>query len=141
MLRECTSMSKNQKKSCDCLKMGDFLFVSGQLPLDYETDQIVGNDIEIQTHQVMKNILRILDTYHLTTKHIMRTTIFLTDMEMYDKMNEVYASYFDDLYPSRSVVGVSSLPHHAMIEINCDVIDTRALEVLCGSDEDCSCCN
>ncbi|MBR2702048.1 MAG: RidA family protein [Erysipelotrichaceae bacterium] len=110
------------------VKLGDFVYLSGQIPVDPVTNDLVQGDIRKQTHQVMQNIITILDEMGLETRHVVKTTVFLTDMGNFAAMNEVYAQYFDDPYPARSCVQVGALPKGAEVEIECLVIDTLRYE-------------
>lgn len=137
MLQECMKLKPNQKAEypySDGLRLGDFLWISGQYPVDPETGKIAGNTIQEQTEQAMQNICTVLKSYDLSTDYLMRMTIYMTDVSLYDEMNEVYGGFFGDSYPTRSVIGVSALPHGAMIEIEGYALDTRAMEVLCSED-------
>ena len=91
-------------------KLGDFVYLSGQIPLDPETGEVVGTTIEEQTHQVMKNIGAVLADMGLGYKHIMKTTIYIADLNDFDALNEVYGSYLEEPYPARSCVQVARLP-------------------------------
>ena len=121
------------------VKLGDFVYLSGQIPVDPVTNDLVQGDIRKQTHQVMQNIITILDEMGLETRHVVKTTVFLTDMGNFAAMNEVYAQYFDDPYPSRSCVQVGALPKGAEVEIECLVIDTLRYEQQSCS-QNCSGC-
>ena len=110
------------------IKLSDFVYLSGQLPVDPLSGEIVSGGIRQQTHQVMQNVISILEEMGLETRHIVKTTVFLTDMNRYAEMNEVYATYFDDPYPATSCVQVAALPLNAMVEIECQVIDTLKYE-------------
>ena len=109
-------------------KLGDFVYLSGQIPLDPETGEVVGTTIEEQTHQVMKNIGAVLADMGLGYKHIMKTTIYIADLNDFDKLNEVYGSYLEEPYPARSCVQVARLPKDVKVEIECFVIDTVVYE-------------
>ena len=109
-------------------KLGDFVYLSGQIPLDPETGEVVGTTIEEQTHQVMKNIGAVLADMGLGYKHIMKTTIYIADVNDFDKLNEVYGSYLEEPYPARSCVQVARLPKDVKVEIECFVIDTLVYE-------------
>lgn len=109
-------------------KLGDFVYLSGQIPLDPETGEVVGTTIEEQTHQVMKNIGAVLADMGLGYKHIMKTTIYIADLNDFDKLNEVYGSYLEEPYPARSCVQVARLPKNVKVEIECFVIDTLVYE-------------
>jgi len=95
-----------------------FIFISGQIPLDPESSLIAGNTIEEQTEQVIKNLKAILEAAGAGLDSIVKTTVFLTNLNDFAKMNEVYARYFTgDNLPSRSTVEVSALPKGALVEI------------------------
>jgi 2-iminobutanoate/2-iminopropanoate deaminase len=104
------------------IRAGSLLFVSGQVPIDPATGQIVAGDIAAQTHRVFRNISEILKAAGATFDHVVRTTVFLTDMNDFSAMNEVYGAYFTAPAPARATVQVSRLPKDARIEI--DVIAT-----------------
>lgn len=110
------------------VKLGDFVYLSGQIPLDPKTGEIVGSTIEEQTHQVMKNIQAVLADMGLGFRHIVKTTIFMSDLANFDKLNEVYGSYLEEPYPARSCVQVARLPKDVLVEIECIVIDTLVYE-------------
>jgi 2-iminobutanoate/2-iminopropanoate deaminase len=99
------------------VEAGDLLFLSGQIPVDPVTNEVVENDIIIQTNQVMKNIKAILESQNLSVKNIVKTTIFLKDMNQFSVVNEQYAKQFGDHRPARSTVEVSRLPKDVLIEI------------------------
>lgn len=120
------------------IKLSDFVYLSGQIPANPETGNIESDDIRQQTHQSMQNIIAILEQMGLETRHIVKTTVFLTDMNDFAAMNEVYASYFEQPYPARSCVQVGALPKGAKVEIECLVIDTLKYETrTCCSGECC----
>ena len=128
------------------LKICDYVYLSGQLPVDPSTNQIVDGGVYEQTVQCLKNLNAILDEVDLDVNYLVNVRVYLTDMQDYDKMNEAYSSMFKEPYPSRVVVGVKELPEGAKVEIEGKAIDFRALEVLCGDDnceyscEGGSCC-
>jgi len=98
---------------------GDFLFVSGQVAIDPATNELIPlDDIETETHQVMKNIKAILSEAGLDLSHVVKTTIFLADMNDFVKVNAIYGSYFTDKFPARETVQVSVLPKKVNIEIS-----------------------
>ena len=122
------------------LKICDYVYLSGQLPVDPSTNQIVKGGVYEQTIQCLKNLNAILDEVDLDVNYLVNVRVYLTDMQDYDKMNEAYSSMFKEPYPSRVVVGVKELPEGAKVEIEGKAIDFRALEVLCGDDNcECSC--
>ena len=100
------------------IRSGQFIFVSGQIPIDPVTGDLIGNDIKTQTHQVLKNLGAILNSAGISYRHVVRTTIFLADLEDFDAMNEVYKTYVSDPAPARSTVQVAGLPKEALIEID-----------------------
>jgi 2-iminobutanoate/2-iminopropanoate deaminase len=100
------------------VRAGSLLFVSGQVPIDPTTGQIVEGDIAAQTHRVFQNISEILKAGGTSLDHVARTTVFLADMNDFAAMNEVYAGYFTAPAPARATVQVSRLPKDARIEID-----------------------
>ena len=100
------------------VRTGQFLFVSGQIPLDPSTGQLVSDDIGEQTHRVLQSLGAILETAGGSFEHVVRTTVFLTDLGDFAAMNEVYASYFGDPAPARSTVQVAALPKSVRLEID-----------------------
>ena len=99
------------------MRSGRFLFCSGQIPLDPKSGEIVPGDITTQTRRVLDNIAAILREEGLTFDHIVKTTIFLTDLGDFQTVNEIYGSYFKQDHPARSTVQVSALPRGANVEI------------------------
>jgi 2-iminobutanoate/2-iminopropanoate deaminase len=99
------------------VRVGSMIFCAGQVPLDPKTGQIVSEDIAEQTRRVLDNVAAILKSEQLTLAHVVKTTVFLADFGDFQKMNEVYATYFKDQPPARSTVGVSTLPKNARVEI------------------------
>jgi 2-iminobutanoate/2-iminopropanoate deaminase len=100
------------------IRAGGFLFVSGQVPIVPETGQMAAGDIAAQTHQVMRNLGQILDAAGASFGDVVRTTVFLADLNEFAAMNEVYGSYFDSPAPARATVQVARLPRDARIEID-----------------------
>jgi 2-iminobutanoate/2-iminopropanoate deaminase len=99
------------------IRAGDFLFCSGQIPLDPATGELVPGDIAAQTHQVMKNVGAVLAAATATFANVVKTTIFLLDMNDFAAVNAVYGGYFADIAPARSTVAVAGLPKGARVEI------------------------
>lgn len=97
--------------------VGEFLFLSGQIPLDPLSGEMVKGGIEAQTQRVMENLRGILEAQGLGFESLVKTTIFLTNMKEFSKVNEIYGSYFSENPPARSTVEVSRLPREAAIEI------------------------
>jgi len=94
-----------------------FVFISGQVPLTPD-DKLLEGSIEEQTHQVMKNLQAVLQKEGLSFADVVKTTIFVTDMANYSKVNEVYASYFNESFPARECICVKELPIKAEVEIS-----------------------
>jgi len=100
------------------VRAGDFLFLSGQIPLDPATGQVVGSDITAQTRRVMDNLAAVLAAAGASLDAVVRTTIYLIDLGDFSAVNEVYGSYFASPAPARSTVQVARLPRDARIEID-----------------------
>ncbi|MSN96513.1 RidA family protein [Campylobacter sp. FMV-PI01] len=98
------------------IKANGFLFVSGQIPLDKDGN-FVGGDIKTQTNQVLKNLKAILAATDLEFSDVVKTTIFLADMNNFAEVNEIYGEIFGEHKPARSTIEVSKLPKDALIEI------------------------
>ena len=97
--------------------VGNFVFTSGQVPLDPETGVLAEGGIEAQTRQSLLNIKAVLEEAGSSMDKIIKTTCFLQSMDDFAKMNEVYASFFEGDYPSRSAFEVGKLPKDALVEI------------------------
>jgi len=95
---------------------GNLIFVSGQIPLDAK-GELVSNDIQEQTRQCLKNISHILKEAGSSLAKVVKATIYITDMEDFPRVNEVYAGFFTEPYPARSCVEVSRLPRDVKVEI------------------------
>ena len=100
------------------IRCGDLLFISGQIPVDPTTGRPVSGDIHSDTRRVLENLRTLLAGAGLTLDHIVRTTVFLADMNDFQAMNETYAEFFTPPYPARSTVQVARLPRDALIEID-----------------------
>lgn len=99
------------------VQMGDFLFCSGQISIDPVTNEVFAGDIVKQTEMVMKNVEAVLTAADMKFSNIVKTTIFLTDMNDFAKVNEVYAKAFTQAPPARSTVAVAALPKGVNVEI------------------------
>jgi endoribonuclease L-PSP, putative len=107
------------------VKAGGFLFVSGQIPINPQTNELVTSSATDEAHQVMKNIQAILHEAGLNFSHIVKTTIFLSDMGLFAPVNEVYSSYFrnslaagESGFPAREAIAVKTLPKNVNVEIS-----------------------
>jgi 2-iminobutanoate/2-iminopropanoate deaminase len=100
------------------VRVGSLVFTAGQIPLDPKTGQIVSNDISDQTRRVLDNLAAVLRAENLNFGHVVKTTIFLTDLGDFQTVNEIYATYFGAQPPARSTVQVSALPKGAKVEID-----------------------
>jgi 2-iminobutanoate/2-iminopropanoate deaminase len=100
------------------IRAGNLLFVSGQIPLDPATGALIDGDIAAQTHRVFANIKAILDAGGASLEQVVRTTVYLADMNDFAAMNEVYATYFSNPAPARATVQAARLPKDARIEID-----------------------
>jgi len=101
------------------IQAGNMLFVSGQIAIQQATGAIINGSIEEETHQVMKNIEAVLTAAQFNFGNIVKTTIFLKDMNNFPKVNTVYGSYFQSEHPARETVEVSRLPKDVNVEISC----------------------
>lgn len=98
------------------VKWGNFIFVSGQIPLNPKTNKVIEGDISLQTQQVIENIKNILDEVGASLDDVVKTTVFLKDLNDFEKMNLVYSKYFKNK-PARSTIEVSRLPKDVLIEM------------------------
>ena len=100
------------------VEVNGFIYTSGQIALN-EKGEMVADDVENQTHQVMKNLFYVLEASGSHFNDVIKTTIFLADMNDFDKVNKIYAHYFGTHKPVRSTVAVKTLPKNALVEIDC----------------------
>ena len=100
------------------LKVGNMLFLSGSIPLDPVSGQLVEGGIKEQTTRVMENIKALLEAAGADFSHVVRTTVFMVDLGEFAAMNEIYSSYFSAPYPARSTVQVVKLPKDVRVEID-----------------------
>lgn len=100
------------------IRANGFVFVSGQIPLDPVTQQLVAGDIQVQTERVLENLKGIIEAAGSSLDHVVRATVFLADMNEFAAMNEVYGRYFRSQPPARSTVQVSRLPRDVRVEID-----------------------
>lgn len=100
------------------IQSGDFLFCSGQIPLDPKTGEVVGaGDVEAQTKQVMKNISAVLTQAGMSFQNVIKTTIYLKNMADFPKVNVIYGENFTQPFPARSTVEVARLPKDVLVEV------------------------
>ena len=99
------------------IRAGQFLFLSGQIPLDPVTGEVVAGDVRAQTRRVLDNISGVLSAAGVSMDAVVKTTVFLVDLADFTAMNEVYATAFEDPAPARSTVQVSRLPRDVRVEI------------------------
>jgi 2-iminobutanoate/2-iminopropanoate deaminase len=100
------------------IRAGSLLFVSGQIPIDPATGDLVQGDIAQQTHQVFANLKAILEAAGATFDNVVRTTVYLADMNDFAKVNEIYATYFSSPAPARATVQAARLPRDSRVEID-----------------------
>ncbi len=101
------------------VKCSGFLFVSGQLPLDLKTDELVDGGIKEQARKSLENIKIVLESAGSSLDMVVKTTVYLKDMDHFKEMNEVYKVFFKKDFPARATVQVARLPKDALIEIEC----------------------
>ncbi|SIR34593.1 RidA family protein [Halanaerobium kushneri] len=99
------------------IKKGDMIFTSGQIPIDPETSEMVEKDIEKQTVQVMENLKYVLKEAGSSFDKVIKATIFLSDLNNFSKVNDIYKEYFSNIPPARACVEVSKLPKDSLVEI------------------------
>lgn len=97
---------------------GGFMFLSGQIPLDPKTNELVEGGIEAQTEQVLKNLMAVLKEAKMGPENVVKTTVFLSDLADFAKMNEVYARYLGKEPPARSTIQAAGLPRGVKVEID-----------------------
>lgn len=99
------------------VRAGDLLFCAGQIPIDPASGNLVAGDIKAQTKQVLENIKAILEDQKLGFNHVVKSTVFLTNLADFAGMNEIYSQYFTADHPARSTIQVAALPRDANVEI------------------------
>ena len=99
------------------IKVGNLVYTSGQIPIDPATDNFVEGGIKEQTRQSLTNVQAILKEAGLTMENVVKTTVFMADMNDFADMNTVYAEFFAEPYPARSAVAVKTLPKGALVEL------------------------
>jgi len=104
------------------IKAGNMVFCSGQIPIDPQTGEFVSQDIAEQTEQVLKNLNAVLEAAGTGLNNVVKTTVFLADMNDFAAMNEIYTGYFSENKPARATVQAARLPRDARVEIDCIAI-------------------
>jgi 2-iminobutanoate/2-iminopropanoate deaminase len=104
------------------IRYGQFVYTSGQVALDPATGQLVGEDVQAQTHRALQNLQAVLNSTGISLANVVKTTVFLTRMSDFEAMNEVYSTYFGSPAPARSTIAVAELPKQASVEIECIAI-------------------
>ena len=100
------------------IRVGNFLYTSGQISLDPKTMEMITGNIELETEKVLQNIEAILSSEGLNFDHIIKTTVYLTDLSEFARMNQVYEKFFSNTKPARACVQVAALPKGAKVEID-----------------------
>ena len=101
------------------IRYGQCIYTSGQIPLDPTSGELIGEDIETQTHRVLQNLQAVLNRAGTSLHNVIKTTVFLANMSDFQAMNAVYATYFSGVFPARTTVAVAELPRKALVEIEC----------------------
>ena len=101
------------------VKTGNMVFCSGQIPIDPATGEFVSDDVARQTEQVLKNLSAVLEAAGTNLNNVVKTTVFLADMNDFTAMNEVYSKFFSENKPARATVQAARLPKDARVEIEC----------------------
>ena len=101
------------------IKTGNMIFCSGQIPINPETGEFVSENVAEQTHQVLINLRAVLEAAGSNLNNVVKTTVFLADMNDFAAMNEIYAEFFSENKPARATVQAARLPRDARVEIDC----------------------
>lgn len=107
------------------IRSNGMLFLSGQIPLDPQTGELVSGSIELQTKRVLDNLKGVLEAAGLTLEHVVKTTVFLKSLSDFPQMNEIYAKYFGQNPPARSTIEVARLPRDAQVEIEAIALEIK----------------
>ena len=99
------------------LKVGNLIFASGQISINPKTGEMIEGDIEAKTRMALENLKAVLEPYSIDIENVVKTTVFLKDMNNFSRINKIYGEYFKEKFPARSCVEVSRLPKDAEIEI------------------------
>jgi 2-iminobutanoate/2-iminopropanoate deaminase len=107
------------------IKANGLVFLSGQIPLDPQSGELVAGSIQVQTERVLENLKAVLQAARLSFDHVVKTTVFVKDLADFTHMNEVYGKYFGTNPPARSTVEVACLPRDARVEIEAIAVEDR----------------
>jgi 2-iminobutanoate/2-iminopropanoate deaminase len=114
------------------IRIGDLIYTAGQLGLVPATKQLAGPDVESQTKQALENLQAVLEAAGSCLEHVVKTTVFVTDLGEFARINAVYATFFTEMPPARSTVQVAALPAGGRVEI-------EAVAIACDCECDCEC--
>ena len=101
------------------VRVGDTVYISGQIPLDPASGQLVSGDIEAEVRRVFDNVAAIAKAAGGSLASVVKLSVFLTDLAHFPKVNEIMATYFSEPYPARAAIGVAALPRGARVEVEC----------------------
>ena len=101
-----------------CIKHGNLIFISGQIAINRETNKIISNNILDETKMVMENLKYILEKCNCSFKNVVKCSIFLSDLNLFNDVNKIYSKYFSEPYPARETMEVSKLPKNVNLEIS-----------------------
>ncbi|MBI5468330.1 MAG: RidA family protein [Deltaproteobacteria bacterium] len=104
------------------VRIGRYIFLSGQIPIEPVSGELVDGGVGSQTRQVLKNLQAVVDASGASLRDVVKTTVYLTDLSTFSEMNAKYAEFFTEPYPARATVGVSALPKGAAVEIDAVVV-------------------
>lgn len=104
------------------VRIGRYIFLSGQIPIEPVSGELVDGGVGLQTRQVLKNLQAVVDASGTSLRDVVKTTVYLTDLSTFSEMNAMYAEFFTEPYPARATVGVSALPKGAAVEIDAIVV-------------------
>ena len=105
------------------ISSGGFVFLSGQIPLDPASGEVVAGSVSIQTRRVLENLKAVLEEAGLTLSSVVKTTVYMADLSDFTEMNEVYGGYFTEPYPARATVEVKALPKGVAVEIDAVAVE------------------
>ncbi|HYE11247.1 MAG TPA: RidA family protein [Patescibacteria group bacterium] len=111
------------------VEAGNFIYLSGQTPIDSTTGRLVEGDVGAQTEQCFKNLFNVLKESGLTHENVVKVNVYLTDMNNFAAMNEIYKKQFTEPYPARTTLGVAALPLQAQVEIEMIALRSEDIEL------------